>query len=254
LPAVALLPLQAPDAVHAVALTEVHVNVLVAPLATVVGDAESVTVGAGVELVTETDALAEAVPPAPVQLSANAASALNAPVFTLPKVAFAPLHAPDAVHAVALVDDHVNVLLAPLLTAVGAADNVTVGAGVEPATAMDALANAVPPAPVQLSVYAALAFNAPVLSLPETAFAPLHPPEAVHAVAFVLDQVNVPEAPALTAAGLADNATVGAGAALAEGSAPPPPPQAVRKLTSASTGNRGIDFMARIIRTRSARR
>ena len=58
LPAVAWVPLQPPEAAQDVAFVEFHVRVLLAPLATAVGDADSVTVGAGVELVTDTDVLA----------------------------------------------------------------------------------------------------------------------------------------------------------------------------------------------------
>ena len=43
-------------------------------------------------------------------------------------------------HAVAFVEAHVNVLLAPLLTEVGAAVSVTVGAGVVLAIATEVLA------------------------------------------------------------------------------------------------------------------
>jgi hypothetical protein len=46
-PATDLFPVQPPEAVQAVALVEPHVNVELAPLATVVGFALSVTVGAG---------------------------------------------------------------------------------------------------------------------------------------------------------------------------------------------------------------
>jgi hypothetical protein len=44
------------------------------------------------------------------------------------------------------------VLLPPLLTEVGDADNETVGAGVDAATVTDAVRCVVPPEPVQLSV------------------------------------------------------------------------------------------------------
>ncbi len=59
-------PLQPPDAAQEVALVDDHVKVEVAPLATVVGLALSVTVGAGV--VTVTVANCAALPPAPVQV------------------------------------------------------------------------------------------------------------------------------------------------------------------------------------------
>jgi hypothetical protein len=68
LPAVAFVPVQPPEALHDVAFDDVQVNVLVPPLATLVGDADSVTVGAGVEADTVTDALACLLPPAPVQV------------------------------------------------------------------------------------------------------------------------------------------------------------------------------------------
>jgi len=152
LPDTAFVPLQPPDAVHDVAFVDDQVNVLLLPLATEVGDADNDTVGVGVELVTVTEVLAWRVPPAPVQLSVNEVVALNAPVPWLPETAFVPLQPPDAVHDVALVDDHVKVLLPPLATEVGDADNETVGAGVALVTVTVTLRCVVPPAPVQLSV------------------------------------------------------------------------------------------------------
>ena len=47
-----------------------------------------------------------------------------------PDVAFVPVQPPEAVQEVALVEDHVRVELPPLLTLVGLAEIVTVGAGV----------------------------------------------------------------------------------------------------------------------------
>ncbi|HEX4151771.1 MAG TPA: hypothetical protein VHY75_06135 [Steroidobacteraceae bacterium] len=67
LPLGASAPLQLPDAVQAVALVELHVKVDAAPLATAVGAALSVTVGAGTT-VTAVDAGA-LVPLAPVHTS-----------------------------------------------------------------------------------------------------------------------------------------------------------------------------------------
>lgn len=66
-PLTALLPDQPPVAVHAVALVEVQVKVDAAPLFTVLGLAEKLTVGDGV--VTETVADCVALPPEPVQVS-----------------------------------------------------------------------------------------------------------------------------------------------------------------------------------------
>jgi len=66
-PLVATVPFQAPDEVHAVAFCELQVNSDMPPLATVVGEAVSVTVG--VEETTTTSADCEADPPGPVQVS-----------------------------------------------------------------------------------------------------------------------------------------------------------------------------------------
>ena len=67
----------------------------------------------------------------------------------LPEVALVPDQLPEAVHAVALVDDQVSVEEAPLATEVGLAVSETAGAG--DATATDAEALALPLVPVQVS-------------------------------------------------------------------------------------------------------
>jgi hypothetical protein len=66
-PLVALLPLQLPDAVHEVAFVELQVNVDAAPLATDVGFAVNVTVGAGTTVTVAVATLL--VPPVPVQVN-----------------------------------------------------------------------------------------------------------------------------------------------------------------------------------------
>jgi len=66
-PLVPSAPLQPPDAVQEVALVETQVKVEVAPLATVLGLAVSVTAGAGVATVTIADC--DALPPLPLQVS-----------------------------------------------------------------------------------------------------------------------------------------------------------------------------------------
>ena len=48
----------------------------------------------------------------------------------VPLVALVPLHPPEAVHEVALVEDQVTVELLPDVMLVGFAENATVGAGV----------------------------------------------------------------------------------------------------------------------------
>jgi hypothetical protein len=65
-PVAALAPDHAPEAVQDVALVADQVSVELLPLATVLGFAEKLTVGAGV--VTETVADCVALPPLPVQL------------------------------------------------------------------------------------------------------------------------------------------------------------------------------------------
>jgi hypothetical protein len=53
--------------------------------------------------------------------------------------------------------------------------------------------------------------SGPSIAVPLVACDPLHPPEAVHAVVFVDDQVNVVLLPWLTSVGDAWRVTVGAG-------------------------------------------
>jgi hypothetical protein len=71
-------PLQLPEAVHDVASAEDQVRIELLPLATVLGFADSVTVGMG--WVTETVADCEALPPPPVQVTVNVVLVLSAPV------------------------------------------------------------------------------------------------------------------------------------------------------------------------------
>ena len=66
-PLVALLPLQLPDAAHEVAFVELQVSVDAAPLATDVGFAVSVTVGAGTTVTVAVATLL--VPPVPVHIN-----------------------------------------------------------------------------------------------------------------------------------------------------------------------------------------
>jgi hypothetical protein len=78
--------------------------------------------------------------------------AVNAPVEAELLRALSPLHPPEAVQDVALVDDQESVEAAPLARLLGAAPSVTVGAGVAVVTVTVAVALALPPAPVQPSV------------------------------------------------------------------------------------------------------
>jgi hypothetical protein len=194
LPLVALVPLQFPEAVHEVALVELHVSVEAPPLATEVGFAVSVTVAVPG---TVTVVLAPLLTPlAPMQVKEYTVVAVRAPVLWLPLVAFVPLQPPEAVHEVALVELHVSAEAVPLVTEVGFAVSVTVGRAPTVTVAVATLL--VPPEPVQVSVYDVVAVRAPVLWLPLVATAPLQPPDAVHDVASVELQVSVEAPPLLT--------------------------------------------------------
>jgi hypothetical protein len=135
LPLVVLLPDQPADAGVAdaeqpVALVELHVSIVVPPLATLVGFAVNVTVGAGGTAVTVTVAVrAGLAPPAPVHTIVKLVSAVSAPVDCVPAAASTPLHPPDAVQPVASVELHVSIEALPVTTLVGFALNVAVGTG-----------------------------------------------------------------------------------------------------------------------------
>jgi hypothetical protein len=195
--------------VQAVALVEVQVRVDALPLVTLDGLALNDTVGAGgAETVTVADWDAE--PPAPVQVRVNFVVAVSAGVVCEPAVASEPLQPPEAVQAVALVEDQVNAEVAPLLIVAGFAVRVTAGAGVVTDTVADC--TALPPLPLQVSVYVWLAVSAPVdCEPPVAASAPDHAPEAVQDVALVADQVSVELLPLATVLGFAEKLTVGAG-------------------------------------------
>ena len=77
-----------------------------------------------------TDAVALALPPAPVQASEKLLLVVSAAVVSLPAIALLPDQAPDAIQDVALADDQVKVEGEPLATLVGLALIDTVGAGV----------------------------------------------------------------------------------------------------------------------------
>ena len=148
-PLIACEPLHPPEAVQLVALVEVQVRVEALPLATLEGLALSDTVGAGgAETVTVADCDAD--PPAPVQVRVNLVVVVSAGVVCEPAVASEPLQPPEAVQAVALVDDHVNTEVAPFAIVVGFAVSVTAGAGVVTVTVADCAA--LPPLPLQVRV------------------------------------------------------------------------------------------------------
>jgi hypothetical protein len=152
-------PLQAPDALHAVAFVELHVSVEAPPLTTVVGAALSVAVG-GAAMLTVTVATGLA-PPGSVHVSEKVVSAVSAPVVWVPLTANGPLQPPEAVQAVASVELQVNTDAPPLATDVGAAAKVAEGTG-STATVV-VVAVLVPPAPVQVREKSVSLSRAPVL-------------------------------------------------------------------------------------------
>lgn len=121
-------------AVQLAALFEVHVNVEAVPLGTETGLAVSDRVGSD-DGVTVTMTDFEVSPPAPEQVSEKVLVAESEPVEYEPDVALWPDHPPEAVHAVAPVELHVNVVVPPLGTVIGFAANVSVGAGGAASTA-----------------------------------------------------------------------------------------------------------------------
>jgi hypothetical protein len=126
-PLVASVPLQAPLAVHDVALVDDHVSVALEPRMIGLGDTAIVTVGAAGAL---TVSVAEALPlpPLPVQVKVYVSDpAIVGVSAAVPLVASVPLQAPLAVHVVALVDDQVNVALEPRVMEVELKDKATVG-------------------------------------------------------------------------------------------------------------------------------
>jgi len=206
-PLVASVPVHPPLAVHEVAFVLDHVNVELLPADIVVGFAVSVTVGSGALLtVTVADAGAEVVPSVPAQAREYVVVAVG-DTARVPLIASVPVQPPLAVHDVELVLDQVSVELAPAVIVAGFAVNVTVGA-VEGLTVTVADAIPVPPVPAQDSVYVVVAVG-DTTWVPLVASAPVQPPDAVHEVALVLDQVSVEVLPESMVVGLAVNVTVG---------------------------------------------
>jgi hypothetical protein len=130
------------------------------------------------------------------------------PVEAEPLIGLLPLQPPEATQEVAFVDVQVSVALAPFATVLGFADRSTVGNGWVTDTVADC--EALPPAPVQVSVKVVLVFKVPVDWVPLTDLVPVQPPLAVHEVEFDEDQDNVDALPAFIAPGLALIATTGA--------------------------------------------
>jgi hypothetical protein len=131
-----------------------------------------------------------------------------APVPFVPLVAIEPLQPPDAVQAVAWVEDQLNVELPPLATLAALALSETLGGAADTVTVADC--DAEPPVPLQVRVKLVFAVSDAVACEPLVALVPLQPPDAVHEVALVADQVKVEVAPLSMVLGLALRVTAGA--------------------------------------------
>jgi len=94
-------------------------------------------------------------------------------------------------------------------------------------TVTDTVRLAEPPAPEQLKAYEASALSGPMDSDPDVTFVPDQPPEAVHEVASVEDQVSVTDEPDATDEALDVKLTVGGVGGLSL-PLPPLPPHALR--------------------------
>jgi hypothetical protein len=236
-PAVARLPDQAPEAVHDVALVDDQVRVELAPLVTLIGLADKVTVGATGAAVTVTVAELLLEPPSPVHNSVNILlAAVSTAEVAVPAVARLPDHAPEAVQPVVSVLDQVSIVVPLGATFVGLAVMDTVGAaGVGAVTVTETDPSSDPPSPEQVSEYVLDCVRAPVDSFPDVAMLPDHAPEALQAVAFELDHVSMELAPETTESGLAAIVTLTAGGA---GSSPLSSLHAATVTTKISSAHR----------------
>jgi hypothetical protein len=100
-----------------VALVEVQVRMEVPPGTTSVGVAVSATVGRGFT-VTVTVAAA-LIPPGPVHVNENTVVVVNSPLLCVPLLVSVPLHPPEALQDVTLVEVHVSVAKSPAAIVVG---------------------------------------------------------------------------------------------------------------------------------------
>jgi hypothetical protein len=125
-PFTALAPDQAPEAMQAVASAEDQVRVALAPLSMALGPTLSRTVGVGDLTETVVDCCVE-LPEGPLQVKLYVVVAFTVPLLCVPLDALAPDQPPEAVHSVALVADHVIVVLSPTGTVLGFALMLTTG-------------------------------------------------------------------------------------------------------------------------------
>jgi hypothetical protein len=133
----------------------------------------------------------------------------------VPCVRFHPPQAPEATQAEAPVVDQLRSVVPSNLTDVGFAEKLTVGpveVVVDDVTVTEALFWTVPPLPTHVSEYVALWVSPVIALLPDVAWVPAQPPEAVQLVALAELHCNVVCPPEVTLVGLAVKESVGAAA------------------------------------------
>ena len=130
----------------------------------------------------------------------------------MPEGFFCPVQPPEAVQAVALVEDHVSCVLPPLFTAVGFALSVAEGAGLLLTVTVTLCMALVPPGPVHCAEKVLFDVMLEIVCVPDVATLPLQSPEPVHEVALVEVQLSIDVPCGETAVGFAVRSTVGAGA------------------------------------------
>lgn len=135
-----------------------------------------------------------------------------------------PVQPPLDVQLVASVLLQVSAELPPGAMVVGAALRVTVGAGAG-VTSTVTVCTAEWPAPLQVTVNSVVVARVGVACDPAVASEPDQPPDAVHDVALVDDQVSIEVLPATTEVGEADKVTVGKATCKV---GPPPLPHALK--------------------------
>ena len=161
----------------------------------------------------------------------------SGPRLAVPLVVLPPDQEPDAVQLVALVEDHVSTAFPPVVTVVGFALMLTVGAGGPAETSMVVAASALPPSPEHVSANAFVAASVSVLAVPLVGLSPDHAPDAEHSVASVEDHVRVAVLPLATVCGVAARLTVG------DVALPLPPPQLARTTARRSALGQRMNFV-----------
>jgi hypothetical protein len=135
--------------------------------------------------------------------------AVTGPVDCEPDTFLLPVHAPEAVQAVAFMLVQVRLDEAPELTVGGMACSTTCGGEEVTVTVVDWVAD--PPGPVQVNTYSVLLDSLPVTQVPLVAIDPCQPPLPTQSVAPVVCQVSVEVASPLMVVGEADRLMTGAG-------------------------------------------